>query len=140
MRFWRPRLSVCCGTNATTTWPLAFTHRQWRRSSSSTPTRSKAMPTLPPNGSPNWGASRILIRKGWQLAAMRSTSKANRFWIKIRLAHQLGDPYFNPEGLATRSHAQYVEGKSLLDMVREDLVAERVAVESYNEIRRYFSR
>ena len=41
-----------------------------------------------------------------------------------------GEPNFNPEGLATRSHSQYVEGKNLLDMVREDLVAERIAVES----------
>src|ERR1035438_5896793 len=44
-----------------------------------------------------------------------------------RITQLGGEPNFNPEGLATRSHAQYVEGKSLLDMVREDLVAERVA-------------
>src|ERR1700692_1343581 len=54
-----------------------------------------------------------------------------------RITQWGGEPNFNPEGLATRSHSQYVEGKSLLDMVREDLVAERVAVESYNEIIRY---
>lgn len=48
-----------------------------------------------------------------------------------------GEPNFNPEGLAGRSHSQYVEGKNLLDMVREDLVAERIAVESYSEIIRY---
>jgi hypothetical protein len=41
---------------------------------------------------------------------------------------------FDPAGLATRSHSEYVQGKSLLDMVREDLIAERIAVESYNEI------
>ena len=54
-----------------------------------------------------------------------------------RITQLGGEPNFNPEGLATRSHAQYVEGKSLLDMVREDLVAERIAVESYSEIIRY---
>ena len=54
-----------------------------------------------------------------------------------RITQLGGEPNFNPEGLATRSHAQYVEGKSLLDMVREDLVAERIAVDSYNEIIRY---
>jgi bacterioferritin len=54
-----------------------------------------------------------------------------------RITQLGGEPNFNPEGLVTRSHAQYVEGKSLLDMVREDLVAERVAVQSYNEIIRY---
>lgn len=54
-----------------------------------------------------------------------------------RITQLGGEPNFNPEGLTTRSHAQYVEGKTLLDMVREDLVAERIAVESYNEIIRY---
>ena len=54
-----------------------------------------------------------------------------------RIVQLGGEPNFNPEGLATRSHSQYVAGKSLLDMVREDLVAERIAVESYNEIIRY---
>jgi bacterioferritin len=48
-----------------------------------------------------------------------------------------GEPNFNPEGMADRSHSQYIEGKTLLDMVREDLVAERIAVESYSEIIRY---
>jgi len=54
-----------------------------------------------------------------------------------RITQLGGEPNFSPEGLATRSHSEYVEGKSLLDMVREDLVAERIAVESYNEIIRY---
>ena len=54
-----------------------------------------------------------------------------------RITQLGGEPNFNPEGLATRSHSQYVAGKTLLDMVREDLVAERIAVESYNEIIRY---
>ena len=54
-----------------------------------------------------------------------------------RITQLGGEPDFNPEGLAMRSHSQYVEGTSLLDMVREDLVAERIAVESYNEIIRY---
>src|ERR1700704_4422474 len=57
--------------------------------------------------------------------------------VAERITQLGGEPNFNPEGLATRSHSQYVEGKSLLDMVREDLVAERIAVESYNEIIRY---
>jgi len=54
-----------------------------------------------------------------------------------RITQLGGEPDFNPEVLSKRSHSQYVEGKSLLDMVREDLVAERIAVESYNEIIRY---
>jgi bacterioferritin len=54
-----------------------------------------------------------------------------------RITQLGGEPNFNPEGLNTRSHSQYVEGTTLLDMVREDLVAERIAVDSYNEIIRY---
>ena len=54
-----------------------------------------------------------------------------------RITQLGGEPDFNPAGLVTRSHSQYAEGTSLLDMVREDLIAERIAVESYNEIIRY---
>jgi bacterioferritin len=54
-----------------------------------------------------------------------------------RIVQLGGAPNLNPEGLATRSHSEYIEGTSLLDMIREDLVAERIAVESYNEIIRY---
>lgn len=54
-----------------------------------------------------------------------------------RITQLGGEPDFNPESLVRRSHAEYIEGTSLLDMVREDLVAERIAVESYNEIIRY---
>ena len=48
-----------------------------------------------------------------------------------------GEPNFSPEGLLTRSHAEYVEGGSLVDMIKEDLVAERVAIASYQEIIRW---
>lgn len=48
-----------------------------------------------------------------------------------------GEPNFNPEGLATRSHAEYAEGRDLIDMIREDLVAERIAIDSYGEMIRY---
>jgi len=54
-----------------------------------------------------------------------------------RIVQLGGAPNLNPEGLATRSHSEYIEGTSLLDMIREDLVAERIAVEPYNEIIRY---
>lgn len=49
-----------------------------------------------------------------------------------------GKPNFNPEGLATRSASQYSEGESLVDMIRENLVAERIAVDHYRELIRYF--
>ena len=57
--------------------------------------------------------------------------------IAERITQIGGDPDFNPEGLLTRSHAEYVEGDTLDDMIREDLVAERIAIESYAEIIRF---
>lgn len=57
--------------------------------------------------------------------------------IAARIVQLKGEPDFSPEGLATRSHAEYVEGDSLVDMIREDLVAERVAIDSYGEMIRY---
>jgi len=50
-----------------------------------------------------------------------------------------GAPDFSPEGLATRSHAEYVEGKDLSEMIKEDLIAERIAIDSYGEIIRYIA-
>ncbi len=49
-----------------------------------------------------------------------------------------GKPNFNPEGLLTRSASQYVEGENLVDMIRENLIAERIAVDHYRELIRYF--
>ena len=57
--------------------------------------------------------------------------------IAQRITQLQGEPNFNPEGMASRSHSEYVEGGSLVDMIREDLVAERIAVESYSEIIRW---
>lgn len=54
--------------------------------------------------------------------------------IAERIIQLGGAPDFNPEGLADRSHAQYVEGRGLREMMQEDLVAERVAIESYREM------
>ena len=54
--------------------------------------------------------------------------------IAERITQLGGEPDFSPEGLATRSHAEYVEGDSLEDMITEDLVAERIAIDSYKEI------
>jgi bacterioferritin len=54
--------------------------------------------------------------------------------IAERITQLDGEPNFNPDGLLTRSHSEYVEGETLVEMIREDLVAERIAVESYSEI------
>jgi bacterioferritin len=57
--------------------------------------------------------------------------------IAMRITQLNGAPDLNPEGLLSRSHSEYVEGESLKDMIREDLIAERVAIESYGDIIRY---
>jgi len=49
-----------------------------------------------------------------------------------------GKPNFNPEGLATRSASQYAEGENLVDMIKENLIAERIAVEHYRELIVFF--
>ncbi|HXO64229.1 MAG TPA: ferritin-like domain-containing protein [Steroidobacteraceae bacterium] len=49
-----------------------------------------------------------------------------------------GNPNMNPEGLLSRAASQYVEGKNLVDMIKENLVAERVAIETYRDMVRYF--
>jgi bacterioferritin len=58
--------------------------------------------------------------------------------IAERIVQLGGEPNFSPEGIALRSHAEYIEGGNLTDMIKEDLVAERVAIESYTEMIRYF--
>src|SRR5215212_8574241 len=57
--------------------------------------------------------------------------------IAARIVQLGGAPNFNPEGLASRSHAEYVEGENLIDMIKEDLVAERIAIDSYREMINY---
>jgi len=57
--------------------------------------------------------------------------------IAQRIVQLGGAPNFSPEGLLTRSHAEYVEGETLTEMIKEDLVAERIAIDSYRDIIRY---
>jgi bacterioferritin len=58
--------------------------------------------------------------------------------IAARIVQLGGAPNLSPEGMLSRSHSEYVEGESLLDMIREDLVAERIAIDSYKEMIQYF--
>jgi bacterioferritin len=57
--------------------------------------------------------------------------------IAMRITQIGGEPDFNPAILTQRSHAEYVEGNNLIEMIKEDLVAERIAIESYSEIVRF---
>jgi bacterioferritin len=54
-----------------------------------------------------------------------------------RIVELRGEPNFSPDGLAARSHAEYVAGDSLKSMIKEDLIAERIAIESYREMLAY---
>lgn len=58
--------------------------------------------------------------------------------VAKRITELGGEPNLNPDGLATRSHAQYGSGgENLMDMIREDLIAERIAIATYSEIIRW---
>jgi len=67
--------------------------------------------------------------------ANEEQSHADR--IAERITQLDGAPDFHPEGLLARAHADYVEGDDLVDMIKEDLVAERIAIDSYREIIRF---
>ena len=59
--------------------------------------------------------------------------------VAERITQLGGVPNFNPEGLASRSASQFSEGKDLVDMIKENLIAERIAVDHYRELIRYFA-
>src|SRR6266496_5381653 len=75
------------------------------------------------------------VAQEFQEHAAEEQGHADR--IAGRITQLGGEPNFNPDGLSSRSHSQYVEGESLVDMIKEDLVAERIAIESYGEIVRF---
>ena len=82
------------------------------------------------------GIHRQGVAEEFKQHAEEEQEHADRIAERIR---QLGGaPDFNPQGLLTRSHAQYAEGESLVDMIKEDLIAERIAIESYTEMVRWF--
>ena len=81
---------------------------------------------------------------GWEFWLLDQTSDYYRRHLMLHegthgfMITQLGGaPNFDPEGLAMRSHAEYKEGTSLINMIEEDLVAERIAIDSYREIVQY---
>ncbi|MEY2450754.1 MAG: bacterioferritin [Acidimicrobiaceae bacterium] len=57
--------------------------------------------------------------------------------IALRITQLQGEPNFDPDGLTTRSHAQYDASNTIPEMLKEDLVAERIAIESYSEVIRW---
>jgi bacterioferritin len=67
--------------------------------------------------------------------AAEEQEHADRF--AERIVQLGGEPDFAPDGLKTRSHSEYREGDNLTDMIRENLIAERIAIDTYREIIRY---
>lgn len=59
-------------------------------------------------------------------------------WLAERINQLGGTPNMSPEGILGRSATQYVEGENLIDMIKENLVAERIVIETYREMIRYF--
>jgi bacterioferritin len=59
--------------------------------------------------------------------------------ISERIVQLGGAPNLSPDGLLSRSHSEYVEGKDLIDMIKEDLIAERIAIDSYREMAAFFA-
>jgi bacterioferritin len=73
-----------------------------------------------------------------EFAEHAKEEQAHMMAVAERIDQLGGKPNFNPEGLATRSASQYAEGAKLVDMIRENLIAERIAVDHYRELIRYF--
>ena len=59
--------------------------------------------------------------------------------IAQRIVQLGGEPNLSPDGMSGRSHSEYMEGKTLLDMIKEDLIAERIAIDSYREMIQYLA-
>jgi len=60
-------------------------------------------------------------------------------WIAERINQLGGKPDLNPDGVSKRAASQFVEGEDLVDMIKENLVAERIAIETYRDMVRYFA-
>ena len=74
-----------------------------------------------------------------EFAEHAAEEQAHADSIAQRIIQLGGQPNFSPDGLSTRSHSEYVEGDTLIDMIKEDLIAERIAIDSYKEIVLYLA-
>jgi bacterioferritin len=83
------------------------------------------------------GISSDSVKKEFDEHAREEQEHARK--VAERINQLGGKPNFNPEGLASRSASQYVEGENLVEMIKENLVAERIACEHYRELIRYFA-
>lgn len=77
------------------------------------------------------------VKAEFQAHATEEMLHADR--LAKRITELGGEPNFSPDGLNERSHAEYVEGDSLNSMIKENLIAERIAIESYREMILYLA-
>ena len=75
------------------------------------------------------------VAKEFHAHADEEMEHANQ--LAKRISQLGGEPDFSPAGLAERSHAEYDDSPELVDMIREDLVAERIAIDAYGELVRF---
>ena len=73
-----------------------------------------------------------------EFAEHASEEQEHAQWVAERITQLGGTPDFNPDTLTARSASQFAPGKDLVDMIRENLIAERIAVAHYQELIRYF--
>lgn len=73
-----------------------------------------------------------------EFLAHSNEEQAHADQIAARIKQLGGKPEMNPAIVAQRAHAEYVEGESLMDMIKENLVAERIAIQTYREMVNYF--
>jgi bacterioferritin len=77
------------------------------------------------------------VKKEFLVHAEEEQAHADQ--IAERIVQLGGEPNFDPSTLTERSHAEYAEGRDLEDMIKEDLIAERIAIESYREMIEYMA-
>jgi bacterioferritin len=71
--------------------------------------------------------------------AQHATDEEEHLDLLAERINQLGGkPNLSPEGLASRAASEYVEGENLVDMIKENLIAERIAIETYRDMVRHF--
>ena len=81
------------------------------------------------------GTSSLSVKGEFLQQAIEEQAHADQF--AERIVQLGGEPNLSPEGMLARSHSEYVEGESLAEMITEDLIAERVAIDSYRDMITY---
>jgi bacterioferritin len=74
-----------------------------------------------------------------EFAQHAKEEEAHLDWLCERINQLGGKPNMSPEGLLSRAASQYVEGENLIDMIKENLIAERIAIETYRDMVRHFA-